>query len=34
VAGISANAPTNSLTNAAPADLGEYFYGIGVQRTP
>ena len=34
VAGLSANAPTNSLTNAAPTDLGEYFYGIGVQRAP
>ena len=34
VAGLSANVPTNSLTNAAPTDLGEYFYGIGVQRAP
>jgi len=34
VAGLSANAPTNSLTNAAPTNLGEYFYGIGVQRAP
>ena len=34
VGNLSANAPTNAYTNAAPAGLGTYFYGIGVQRVP
>ncbi|MGD9782480.1 MAG: hypothetical protein AB7V14_10060 [Kiritimatiellia bacterium] len=34
VGNLSANAPTNSYTNAVPAAAGAYFYGIGVQRAP
>ena len=34
VGSLSANAPTNTVTNAAPAGLGTYFYGIGVQLAP
>lgn len=34
VGSLSAHAPTNTLTNAAPAGLGTYFYGIGVQFAP
>ena len=34
IGNIAANAPTNAVTNAAPAGLGTYFYGIGVQRAP
>ena len=34
VGNLSANAPTNAFTNAAPTNLGTYFYGIGVQRAP
>lgn len=34
VGNIGATAPTNGYTNAAPAELGTYFYGIGVQRAP
>ena len=34
VGNLSATAPTNGYTNAAPAELGIYFYGIGVQRAP
>ena len=34
VGNLSATAPTNGYTNAAPTDLGAYFYGIGVQRAP
>lgn len=34
VGNLSATAPTNAYTNAAPAGLGTYFYGIGVQRDP
>ena len=34
VGNLSAIAPTNAYTNAAPTELGTYFYGIGVQRAP
>ena len=34
VGNLSAHAPTNAYTNAAPDELGIYFYGIGVQRAP
>ncbi|MGD9782479.1 MAG: choice-of-anchor J domain-containing protein [Kiritimatiellia bacterium] len=34
VGNLSAHAPTNSYTNAVPASLGIYFYGIGVQLVP
>ncbi len=34
VGNLSATAPTNGYTNAAPVALGTYFYGIGVQRAP
>lgn len=34
VEGIVASAPTNRYTNAAPAGLGTYFYGIGVRLAP
>ena len=31
---IAATAPTNAVTNVAPAELGAFFYGIGVKRAP
>ena len=34
VGNLSATVPTNGYTNAAPAELGIYFYGIGVQLAP
>ena len=34
VGDIAAHAPTNGYTNAAPADPGAYFYGVGVQLAP
>ena len=34
VGNLSAHAPTNAYTNAAPAGLGTYFYGIGVHLAP
>ena len=34
IGNLSATAPTNAVTNAAPAELGTYFYGIRVQRAP
>ena len=34
VGDIAAYVPTNGYTNAAPADPGAYFYGIGVQLAP
>ena len=34
VGNVSATAPTNGYTNAAPTDFGTYFYGIGVQLAP
>ena len=34
VGNLSSAAATISYTNAAPAALGTYFYGIGVQRDP
>lgn len=34
IGNLSANAPTNAVTNAAPSGLGTFFYGIGVQRAP
>ena len=34
IGNLFATAPTNGYTNAAPAELGIYFYGIGVQLAP
>ncbi len=34
IGNLSATVPTNSVTNAVPAELGTYFYGIRVQRAP
>ena len=31
IGGITADIPTNTVTNAAPTGLGTYFYGLKVE---